>query len=191
MKAFLAVALSAALVGCYAQPGAAEGTDEAPADLAGSELEAPKLATGFQWHVIVDPGVPEFEAAEIEHALEAWKAVIPCGFDWTLERAAVGSWDDVLPAGTLAIKMGEPPQGNGAVGQTLRPAPPNFFLEGATIVLQPNYRCDDFPRVAQHELGHGFGLPHAPGGVMVDPGVVGARVNATDAAVYASHWCPR
>lgn len=146
------------------------------------------------WHVIVDPNVPDSRVSVIRSALEEWAAIVPCTFVFEISRAEVPAYElgkpDVPPPAfmTMTIRMYDSlPMANGVEATGWGESYPDA---GSRIGFTVRGSRGDFPRVARHELGHAFHVPHLEGCDSVMSNCGPAKLTRVDATAYAAVWCP-
>ncbi len=192
------------LTGCSA-PVARDEVLVEVAPAAASPLPFENVVVALSWKIVVDPGVPEWRAEETQGALLDWQAASPCPVSFEVVRAPVTRVDymdrllnhfdySVLPAplpGTIEVGMAsELPDGSTGWGE--------WYVSwgnrlGSRVAYLETENRDDFRRVARHELGHAFGLPHndLDPSVMCSSGCVReVEIMPADVAAFALLWCP-
>lgn len=162
---------------------------------AATEVEAPTycsvprdFAVTNEWEIVLDPNVPASRAEAVRGALVDWQNAVPCGLGFYFVTGPT-TWfaDEKLPApGTIEVRM-EADLPDGATGWA------NSFTNGGSrIAFKIGADDADLPRVARHELGHAFHLPHDDGPApSLMNGFVGRYrdIQSRDVEAYAAIWC--
>lgn len=141
------------------------------------------------WHFVLDTQMDAASAELVTAAIEDWRAALPCEATITVARGLVALGP--LPAhGTIEAMVGPLPASaaEGSTATCTASAP--ITARGARTVFLPELDGKAaLRRAARHEIGHAFGLPHAPSGAMreVEP----EELSASDVEAYAARWCER
>ena len=181
------VALVVVVAGCSAPV-----YESTPPDVVASALSAAgprSLDYAKVWTVVFDTNVPSWRADVVRSALAEWQTAAPCGVSFVVTTGA--TLPDVLgvwPApGTIEVRMEAELEDGKSTGI-------GFWYPngGSRITFQIGASDADFPRVARHELGHAFHLPHNDAAPSLMSGTTDTcrTIQPADVATYAAVWCP-
>lgn len=191
-RAFL---FALALVGCASPVG--ERLVEPELDVA---TPRPFVTdTTLSWRIVIDPNVPAWRAEVTRQALRDWERSVSCPVSFEVVRGPTTAVDYMSstpappapPSGTIEIRMVHelPDQATGWA---------EWFGDsagrlGARLAFRDADNAADFRRVARHELGHAFWLPHndEEPSLMRSTGCDHAEIMPADVRTFDALWCGR